>query len=138
MTMQADFEAIKVPVLYTDADGKARFRDQVLPLDEGSAATRLTAWMSASACCLRRSPVGFASPFHCTGEPQWLLVLQGIMEIGLQDGSVRRFGPGEFFYSADTLPPGAEFDACWHGHCSRQVGPDALVTMFVRGPLPGA
>jgi hypothetical protein len=33
------------------------------------------------------------------------------MEIGLQDGSSRIFGPGEHFYSADTLPAGARFDA---------------------------
>ncbi len=58
------------------------------------------------------------------------------MEIGLQDGSTRRFGPGEHFHSADTLPPGAEFDPAVHGHRSRQVGPDPLVTLFVREARP--
>jgi len=50
----------------------------------------------------------------------------------LQDGSSRIFGPGEFFYSADTLPEGATFDETVHGHWSRQVGADPLVTLFVR------
>jgi hypothetical protein len=50
----------------------------------------------------------------------------------LQDGSSRIFGPGEFFYSGDTLPEGATFDPTVHGHWSRQVGPDPLVTLFVR------
>ena len=54
------------------------------------------------------------------------------MEIGLQDGSSRVFSPGQHFFSADTLPAGARFDAAVHGHCSRQVGPDPLVTAFVR------
>jgi hypothetical protein len=54
------------------------------------------------------------------------------MEIFLQDGSSRVFGPGEFFYSADTLPEGVIFDPAVHGHWSRQVGPDPLVTLFVR------
>ena len=31
------------------------------------------------------------------------------------------------------LPPGATFDPAVHGHWSRQVGPDPLVTLFVRG-----
>ena len=31
------------------------------------------------------------------------------------------------------LPEGATFDAAIHGHWSQQVGPDALVTLFVRG-----
>jgi hypothetical protein len=82
---------------------------------------------------LRQSPVGFRSSFHCTGSPQWLFVLRGQMEIGLQDGSSRVFGPGDHFYSADTLPEGATFDPAVHGHWSRQVGPEPLVTLFVRG-----
>ena len=55
------------------------------------------------------------------------------MEIGLQDGSSRVFGPGQHFFSADTLPTGATFDPAVHGHWSRQVGPEPLVTAFVRG-----
>ena len=82
---------------------------------------------------LRESPVGFRSDFHCTGVPQWLFVLQGQMEIGLQDGSTRVFGPGQHFYSADTLPEGTVFDPALHGHRSRQLGDEPLVTLFVRG-----
>jgi hypothetical protein len=55
------------------------------------------------------------------------------MEIGLQDGSSRVFEPGQHFYSADTLPAGASFDDRLHGHWSRQVGDQPLVTLFVRG-----
>jgi hypothetical protein len=82
---------------------------------------------------LRYSPVGFRSDFHCTENPQWLFILGGQMEIGLRDGMSRVFGPGEYFYSADTLPAGAAFDPTLHGHWSRQLGPDPLVTLFVRG-----
>jgi hypothetical protein len=82
---------------------------------------------------LRESPIGFRSDFHCTENPQWVFILRGQMEIGLQDGSSRVFGPGEHFYSADVLPPGATFDPQLHGHWSRQVGDTPLVTLFVRG-----
>ncbi len=119
-------------VLFTDRDGRARFRDEAVPLTEGSPQAQLSPLMPGSGCQLRRSPVGFRSPFHCTGHPQWLFVLSGCMEIGLQDGSTRRFGPGQHFYSADTLPEGAVFDPEVHGHCSRQVGDEPLVTLFVR------
>ena len=54
------------------------------------------------------------------------------MEIGLQDGSSRIFGPGQHFFSADTLPAGATFDADVHGHWSRQLGTEPLQTLFVR------
>jgi hypothetical protein len=119
-------------VLYTDTDGRARFRDEPLILSEGTPAARLSTLMASGGWQFRHSPVGFRSDFHCTGTPQWLLVLQGRMEIGLQDGSTREFGPGEYFYSGDTLPAGASFDPRLHGHRSRQVGDEPLVTLFVR------
>lgn len=119
-------------VLFTDTDGRARFREDSLSLTEGSPAARLSPLLPASGLQLRESPLGFRSDFHCTTAPQWLFVLQGRMEIGLQDGSARVFGPGEHFFSADTLPEGATFDPSLHGHRSRQVGDEPLVTAFVR------
>jgi len=120
--------------LYTDlADARARFREEQLALTEGTPQARLSPLRASGGYQLRESPIGFRSQFHCTVTPQWVFILRGVMEIGLQDGSSRRFGPGEHFYSADTLPEGATFDAVVHGHWSRQVGNEPLVTLFVRG-----
>lgn len=119
--------------LFTDADGRARWREEAIALTEGKPQARLSPLRASGGYQLRESPVGFRSEFHCTGDPQWVFILQGQMEIGLQDGSSRVFGPGQHFFSADVLPVGATFDASVHGHWSRQVGPDPLVTLFVRG-----
>ncbi len=120
-------------VLYTDTDGRARWRDEPMALTEGTPQARLSPLRPSGGYQLRRSPVGFRSDFHCTTAPQWVFILGGRMEIGLHDGSSRIFAPGQHFYSADTLPAGARFDPALHGHCSRQVGAEALVTLFVRG-----
>lgn len=120
-------------ILETGPDGRARWREQALALSEGKPQARLSPLRPSGGYQLRASPVGFASEFHCTENPQWLFVLGGQMEIFLQDGSSRRFGPGEHFYSSDTLPDGATFDPRVHGHRSRQVGDEPLVTLFVRG-----
>ncbi len=120
-------------VLFTDADGRARFRDEPLALTEGKPQARLSTLMASGGYQLRMSPVGFRSEFHCTENPQWVFILGGRMEIGLQDGSSRVFAPGHHFYSADLLPAGAAFDPGVHGHWSRQVGDEPLVTLFVRG-----
>ena len=120
-------------ILFTDTDGRARFRDEALPLGEGSPQALLSKLMPSSGFQLRQSPVGFRSSFHCTGVAQWVFILRGEMEIGLQGGISRIFKPGEHFYSADVLPEGVIFDASVHGHWSRQVGPDPLVTLFLRG-----
>ena len=119
-------------ILFTDADGRARFREEEVPLNEGSPQSMLSALLPSGGYQLRESPVGFRSQFHVTVTPQWVVILTGRMEIGLQDGSSRVFGPGEHFYSADLLPAGATFDAGVHGHWSRQVGDEPLRTLFVR------
>jgi len=119
-------------VLFTDSDGRARFRQETLSLDEGTPDSRLSAVFASAGYQLRVSPVGFRSSFHCTGQPQWVFILGGQMEIGLQGGQSRLFKPGEHFYSADLLPAGAQFDPAVHGHWSRQVGEQPLVTLFVK------
>jgi hypothetical protein len=119
-------------ILETGPDGRARFRDETIALTEGKPAARLSPLMPSGGMQLRESPVGFRSDIHCTDNPQWLFVLKGAMEIGLQDGTSRVFRAGDHFYSADTLPAGAVFDAKRHGHWSRQVGDEPLVTVFVR------
>jgi hypothetical protein len=122
----------KKVTLQTDPDGVARFHESSLPLSEGSAKAALSALQPCGGMQLRRSPVGFRSEFHCTDKPQWVFILRGVMEIGLQDGSSRLFQPGQHFFSTDTLPAGADFDAKVHGHWSRQVGDEPLETLFVR------
>lgn len=119
-------------ILYTDHDGRAKFREEPVPLTEGSSQARLSALLPASGYQLRHSPAGFRSAFHCTPRPQWVFILEGEMQIGLQDGSSRLFGPGGHFFSADLLPPGATFDPKVHGHCSAQRGSRPLVTLFLK------
>ena len=119
-------------VLYTDREGRARFREEQIPLDGGTPQTMLSAIFPSGGYQLRKSPVGFRSQFHCTPNPQWVFVLAGEMEIGLQDGSSRVLEPGDHCYAADVLPAGATFDPRVHGHWSAQRGANALVTLFVR------
>ncbi len=123
-------------VLFTDSDGRARFREEQVALSEGAPSSMLSPLFASGGYQLRESPVGFRSQFHCTGNPQWVFILSGEMEIGLQDGTSRVFRPGQHFYSADTLPEGSSFDPKVHGHWSRQVGAEPLRTLFVRDQRP--
>jgi hypothetical protein len=120
-------------ILFTDTDGRAKFREEAVALDQGNPQSMLSEVFASGGYQLRTSPVGFRSQFHCSGHTQWCFILQGQMEIGVQDGVSRIFKPGEHFYSADLLPEGATFDPAIHGHWSSQVGPDPLITLFVRG-----
>ncbi len=119
-------------ILFTDHDGRAKFRSEVIALPAGTPQSMLSPEFAATGYQLRHSPVGFRSLCHCTPKPQWVFILGGQMEIGLQDGSSRIFAAGEHFFSADTLPEGRTFDAAVHGHWSRQVGDMPLVTLFLK------
>lgn len=118
--------------LLTDIDGRARFREGPIDLPEGNPQAMLSRVFPSSGYQLRHSPVGFRSQWHCSPKPQWVFILSGEMEIGLQDGSSRVFEPGQHFFSDDTLPAGATFDPKVHGHWSAQRGKDPLVTLFLK------
>jgi hypothetical protein len=120
-------------VLFTDRDGRAKFREERIELPEGSPQSMLSKLLPSSGYQLRMSPVGFRSQWHCTPKPQWVFILGGEMEIGLREGS-RVFTPGQHFFSADVLPEGAAFDDRLHGHWSAQRGADPLVTLFLKVP----
>lgn len=119
-------------VLFTDHDGRAKFRSESIELAAGTPQSMLSPEFPATGYQLRHSPVGFRSQWHCTPKPQWVFILGGQMEIGLQDGSSKIFTAGDHFFSADTLPDGATFDAAIHGHWSRQAGDTPLLTLFLR------
>ena len=121
-------------VLYTDRDGRAKWREEKIALPEGTPQAMLSEVFPSGGYQLRQSPVGFRSEWHCTPKPQWVFILAGEMEIGLRDGAPRVFRPGEHFFSADMLPEGARFDAGLHGHWSAQHGSSPLVTLFVKVP----
>jgi hypothetical protein len=119
-------------VLFTDRDGRAKFKEETIQLPEGNPQAMLSKVLPSTGYQLRHSPVGFRSQWHCTPKPQWVFILGGEMEIGLRDGTSRRFAPGQHFYSADVVPEGATFDAALHGHWSAQRGREPLVTLFLK------
>jgi hypothetical protein len=118
--------------LFTDTDGVAKFRTIPEPLDAANPQVLLSKVLPATGLQFRHSPVGFRSQFHCSPKPQWVFILSGVMEIGLQDGRSKIFKAGEHFLSSDTLPDGATFDPKLHGHWSAQVGDQPLVTLFIK------
>ena len=118
-------------VLYTDRDGRARFKEEQIPLTEGNLQSMLSKVLTSSGYQMRYSPIGFRSQWHCTPTPQWVFILKGEMEIGVRDGS-RVFKPGEHFFASDLLPEGASFNADLHGHWSAQRGKDPLFTLFLK------
>lgn len=119
-------------ILDMGPDGRSRFREETVSLTERKPGLFLSEALSGGAVTMRVSPVGYTMDFHMTSAPQWTFVLSGLLQIGLQDGTSRVFGPGDHLYAIDILPPGVTFDPKLHGHDSRQVGDEPVVTALVR------
>jgi len=119
-------------ILETGLDGRSRWREEPLLLHERKLGLFLSDAQNGGNVQLRYSPVGYCMDFHPTANPQWTFVLSGSLEIGLQDGSARVFQKGDFFFSEDTVPVGMTFDPNLHGHNSRQLGNEPVVTALIR------
>jgi uncharacterized cupin superfamily protein len=96
--------------IVSTADGGSAFEDAELQLGEqqlsdgtppmfagGLAAATGVAFVRFSA---------FDSAPHAASEPQWVVMLRGVVEVTAGDGSTRRFGPGDLVLAADTTGRG--------------------------------
>lgn len=103
--------------LYTGPDGKARMEE--LPLESHPELTKL---MAAKGVVFNSNPPGYFSDWHNAPRRQFVITLSGEAEIGLEDGSIYRFGPGNVNLVEDLTGK---------GHTTRVVGNVPRVTATV-------
>jgi hypothetical protein len=102
---------------YTGTDGQSHFEDlELLPPDMERSIEQ-----AASSITFTRSPNGRFSDWHNAPRRQYAIFLSGgEMEVGIGDGTTRRFGPGDAVLFEDLTG---------QGHTSRSVGGDRLTTI---------
>lgn len=104
--------------LYTGDDGHSHFEE--LDMDTGP-----FAWgelKTAAGVMFRQSEKGRFSDWHTAPRTQFVITLAGEMEIGLPDGTLRRFGPGDVLLADDTTGK---------GHTTRDVGDIGRITAYI-------
>ena len=123
---------MKIKILYTDKTGVARFTDYTPNCKPVNERVSLSEVINAGGFQFRDSPPEIFNPWHCTAmeSTQWVIVTNGIMRVGLRDGSSVDFLPGEMFLSMDTQPE--EIFQGHNGHTSQAVGKERLNTMFIK------
>lgn len=95
--------------IYTGSDGQTHFEDLQIPANE----IQNIAIQAGAALVFRRFPADYFSDWHTAPRRQYIFVLSGQMEIGIGDGSTRRFGPGDVVLADDLTG---------QGHTTRSVG----------------
>ena len=107
--------------IYTGDDGETHFEDLELPY-EAIADAQVTAMSGASGVQFRKTPSGSFSDWHQAPRRQYVITLQGQMEVGIGDGTKRLFKPGDVLLADDLTG---------RGHTTESVGGDARVSVSI-------
>jgi mannose-6-phosphate isomerase-like protein (cupin superfamily) len=96
--------------LYTGGDGQARFEDSEFTLAPTEFAppappVNVSEPVSASAFMVLRSPAGWTDAEHPAPARQFMIVLEGLLEVSA-GGETRRLSPGDMLLVEDTTGPG--------------------------------
>lgn len=103
--------------LYTGEDGQSHIEQ--LELDTHP---ELAAMQSTTGIVFRRVEAGHFSDWHCAPRRQFVITLDGEVEIGLGDGSVHRFSAGQAILAEDLIG---------QGHTTRAVGDGPRLTATI-------
>lgn len=103
---------MQVTRLYTDSSGKSAFEDLQIPL-ERSGVEQFANLRAPSSMLLNETDAGHQYDWHNAPARQWVITLQGEIEVQLRDGTTRRFGPGSVLLAEDLKGS---------GHATKVVG----------------
>ena len=106
--------------LYSGSDGESHLEEIDL-----AGHPELTNQHNVTGVVFRETETGRFSDWHNAPRRQYVVNLSGEVEIGLGDGTVKRFGPGHVTLAEDLTG---------HGHTTRVVGDQPRVSMTI--PLP--
>ena len=106
---------------YTGNDGESHFEELKLPYEKIANAER-TAQQSATGIQFRRTSPGNFSDWHTAPRRQYVITLEGQVEIGLGDGTKRIFKAGDVLLADDRAG---------RGHTTRVVGNRPRVSIAI-------
>src|SRR5712692_6011709 len=116
-------EAIPMRIhrLYTGTDGQSHLEELKIPFAPGGMGEQAPMQKAHGVVFSRVQPGAFMD-WHNAPRRQFVITLQGAVEIGLGDGSIHRFGPGEGILAEDLTGK---------GHTTRAVGNEPRITIAI-------
>jgi quercetin dioxygenase-like cupin family protein len=112
--------------VYTGEDRESHCREFTPDLRKADRGFERSLLESVKGVSFSRAPAGHFLDWHPAPRRQYVISLSGQVEIGMGDGTVRRFGPGDVFLAEDLTG---------RGHTFRVVGDQPY--LFVTIPLDG-
>ena len=117
-----EIESMKITRLYTGEDGKSHFEDIEIPLEDQGDIGLLSRLLPASGIIFRETPGDYHYQWHNAPQRQYIVMLEGSVEIEIGDGSKRLFHSGDILLAEDTTG---------QGHFSRAVEGKLRKSLFI-------
>jgi hypothetical protein len=113
---------MRVTRIYSGTDAETHFEDVEIPLREAGRIGRLSERISAKAVIFRETAPDYDYDWHPAPERQYIVLLDGEIEITVGDGETRRFRGGDVLLVEDTEG---------RGHRTRTVDGRVRRSLFV-------
>jgi hypothetical protein len=96
---------MQIPRVFTGADGQSHFDEIeiVIEAGEGLPVSRL---LAGPGVLFRHTEGDYSLDFHPAPRRQFIVNLDGWVELEVGDGTIRRFGPGSIFLADDVTGQG--------------------------------
>ena len=92
--------------LYNGADEKSHFQDIEIPLQADKSNRSQSEPIKATSIFFRETHSNYYLDWHNASRRQFVITLEGEVEIVAGDGTKRRFGPGDIMLAEDTTGQG--------------------------------
>ena len=88
--------------LYSDSNGDSRFEDISIPLQDAGEIGKLSAGLPVSSIIFREVEASYDYDFHNAPQKQYLILIDGEIEIETSLGEKRQFKAGDVLLLEDT------------------------------------
>ena len=92
---------MKITRLYSDKNGESHFEDIDIPLDDSGDIGRLSKILPVTGMMLRENPGDYNYDWHPAPGKQYIVMLEGMLEVEVSDGEKRIFPPGDILLVED-------------------------------------
>lgn len=114
--------SMKITRIFADADGESHFDEIEVPLNDAGIIGYLSETVPAHGVIFRENPADYFYDWHPAPNRQFIVMLDGEIEIEVSDGEVRRFRGGDVLLVEDTHG---------RGHKTRNTGGTPRRSIFI-------
>ncbi len=111
-----------VTKVYSDENGDSRFEDILISMNEAGGIGALSETQPVKGIIFREVEPGYDYDFHNAPQRQYIILLDGGIEIETSLGGTRKFEPGEILLVDDTTGK---------GHRTRNLKPEKRRSVFI-------